>query len=289
MNKFILYTIFTIAIFFTFAINFIETFEDKKESILSKYQLETKSSSLYLQENLKKYLNNNDETILEKIKSIYNDNFKFINIEKATFTLYEKDLITLASNLNKNLQWEITSLSIDNSLGEIVLSTQSDDLQKELLTLEGSIPNEINKNLTASSDIYTFIPSKNFKNISSLDINLVVTNQLDETFFSTIKVDFNKNISSYKLQIEYKDTPQWFKDFVVLNIDEEISKVNNSLQNDAIFYLQTNSDKIYFELFEMAKLEVLYNLTLALLAIFILFTVGFILSAIFKKIKKEDI
>ena len=49
---------------------------------------------------------------------------------------------------------------IDDSLGQIILSTQSDDLQKELLTIEGSIPNEINKNITPSSDIYTFVPSK---------------------------------------------------------------------------------------------------------------------------------
>lgn len=289
MNKFILYTIFTVAILSTFYIDFINNFEDKKESIISKYQLQTKSSSLYLQENLKRYLNSNDEAILENIKSLFNDNFKSINIEKATFTLYEKDLINLASNLNKNLQWEITNLSIDNNLGDIVLSTQSDDLQKELLTIEGSIPNDINKNLIASSDIYTFIPSKNFKNLSSLEMNLTLTNQLDETFSSTIKVDFDKNISSYKTEDKFKSVPIWFKDFVSLNIDEEISKVNNSLQNDAIFYLQTNIDKIYFELFEMAKIEFLYNFILSCISIFILFTVGFILTYIISKIKKENI
>lgn len=289
MNKFILYTIFTVAILSTFYIDFINNFEDKKESIISKYQLQTKSSSLYLQENLKRYLNSNDEAILENIKSLFNDNFKSINIEKATFTLYEKDLINLASNLNKNLQWEITNLSIDNNLGDIVLSTQSDDLQKELLTIEGSIPNDINKNLIASSDIYTFIPSKNFKNLSSLEMNLTLTNQLDETFSSTITVDFNKNISSYKTEDKFKSVPIWFKDFVSLNIDEEISKVNNSLQNDAIFYLQTNIDKIYFELFEMAKIEFLYNFILSCISIFILFTVGFILTYVISKIKKENI
>lgn len=289
MNKFILYTIFTVAILSTFYIDFINNFEDKKESIISKYQLQTKSSSLYLQENLKRYLNSNDEAILENIKSLFNDNFKSINIEKATFTLYEKDLINLASNLNKNLQWEITNLSIDNNLGDIVLSTQSDDLQKELLTIEGSIPNDINKNLIASSDIYTFIPSKNFKNLSSLEMNLTLTNQLDETFSSTITVDFNKNISSYKTEDKFKSVPIWFKYFVSLNIDEEISKVNNSLQNDAIFYLQTNIDKIYFELFEMAKIEFLYNFILSCISIFILFTVGFILTYIISKIKKENI
>ena len=111
------------------------------------YKISTRDKnyiSFYSRE-FKKYLQTKDIEILNTINSVFNDNFSSISIQKALFSIKEKELIELTNNLDKTLSWEISNIKIDDSLGQIILSTQSDDLQKELLTIEGSIPNEINK------------------------------------------------------------------------------------------------------------------------------------------------
>ena len=250
MIRFVVYIFLISILLIGFGFSFLDKFEIQKEQILTKYQLETKTTSLFIQENLKKYLQTKDIEILNTINSVFNDNFSSISIQKALFSIKEKELIELTNNLDKTLSWEITNIKIDDSLGQIILSTQSDDLQKELLTIEGSIPNEINKNITPSSDIYTFVPSKNFRNLSSLVINFDATNQFDETKSSSTIISFEKDISSFTNNQNENIAPLWFKKLIPIYFNEEASKVNNSLQNDAIFYINTNIEKIYFELFK---------------------------------------
>ena len=255
MIRFVVYIFLISILLIGFGFSFLDKFEIQKEQILTKYQLETKTTSLFIQENLKKYLKNKDIEILNTINSVFNDNFSSISIQKALFSIKEKELIDLTNNLDKNLSWEISNIKIDDNLGQIILSTQSDDLQKELLTIEGSIPNEINKNITPSSDIYTFVPSKNFRKLSTLVINFDATNQFDETKSSSVAISFEKDISSFTNNQNEDIAPVWFKKLVPIYFNEEASKVNNSLQNDAIFYINTNIEKIYFELFKEAKTE----------------------------------
>lgn len=257
MLRFVVYSFLISVLFIGFGFSFLNNFEKQKEQILTKYQLETKTTSLFIKENLKKYLQNKDIEILNTINSVFNNNFSSISIQKALFSIKEKELIDLTNNLDKTLSWEISNIKIDDNLGQIILSTQSDDLQKELLTIEGSIPNEINKNITPSSDIYTFVPSKNFRNLSTLVINFDATNQFDETKTSSTLISFEKDISSFTNNQNENIAPLWFKQLVPIYFNEEESKVNNSLQNDAIFYLNTNIEKIYFELYKEAKTEFL--------------------------------
>ena len=255
MLRFVVYFFLISILLIGFGFSFLNNFEKQKEQIFTKYQLETKTTSLFIQENLKKYLQTKDIEILNTINSVFNDNFSSISIQKALFSIKEKELIELTNNLDKTLSWEITNIKIDDSLGQIILSTQSDDLQKELLTIEGSIPNEINKNITPSNDIYTFVPSKNFRKLSTLVINFDATNQFDETKSSSVAISFEKDISSFTNNQNEDIAPVWFKKLVPIYFNEEASKVNNSLQNDAIFYINTNIEKIYFELFKEAKTE----------------------------------
>ena len=255
MLRFVVYFFLISILLIGFGFSFLNNFEKQKEQIFTKYQLETKTTSLFIQENLKKYLQTKDIEILNTINSVFNDNFSSISIQKALFSIKEKELIDLTNNLDKNLSWEISNIKIDDNLGQIILSTQSDDLQKELLTIEGSIPNEINKNITPSNDIYTFVPSKNFRKLSTLVINFNATNQFDETKSSSVAISFEKDISSFTNNQNEDIAPVWFKKLVPIYFNEEASKVNNSLQNDAIFYINTNIEKIYFELFKEAKTE----------------------------------
>ena len=134
--------------------------------------------------------------------------------------------------------------------------TESQKMQEEIDRIEKRV-NEINKNITPSSDIYTFAPSKNFRNLSSLVINFDATNQFDETKSSSAIISFEKDISSFTNNQNENIAPLWFKKLIPIYFNEEASKVNNSLQNDAIFYINTNIEKIYFELYKEAKTEFL--------------------------------
>ncbi|MBL3520698.1 hypothetical protein H0A43_09455 [Arcobacter lanthieri] len=259
MKKFIFFTLSFILLLTGFSVKFINEFDIFKDELLTKYELETKTTSLYLQENIKKYLEDKDIQILNKINSIFNNNFSSIQIEKGNFTITEKELIDLTNNLDKNLAWELTNLQIDENLGKILQTTQSDDLQKELLTIEGSIPNELNKNLVPSSDIYTFIPNKNFRNTSSLDIRFDATNQFDETINSSATLSFDKNIINFSNQNE-QIAPKWFKDLIPIYIEEQSNNISNGFTSNATIYMNTNLEKLYFELYEKAKKEFFLNL-----------------------------
>lgn len=258
--RYIAFFFIVTALLVAFCVNFLFYFEEAKEQTLAKYLTQTKTTAIHIKEHLKKYLQDYNKEELEEIKSVFSSDFSSISIDNATFTITEKDLINLASNLDKKLAWEITNLTIDDNLGQIVISTQSDDLKKELLTINGSVPNELNKNLVPSSDIYTFIPSKNFRDISTLIIKFDATNQLDETKSSSVTINFDKSISSFKNNQNEYSAPQWFKNLIPISMEEETSKVNDSLQKDAVFYIYANIEKVYYEIYEKSSKKAFYDL-----------------------------
>ncbi len=264
-----------------FVSKYSNDFDTIKDEILTKYQLETKTTSLYIQDNLKKYLESRDIEILNKIQTAFNDNFSSIQVDKSSFDISENELVELSNDLDKKFIWELTNLKIDESLGKILQTTQSDDLQKELLTIEGSIPNELNKNLVPSSDIYTFIPNKNFRNISSLLINFDATNQFDEMISSSTTINFDKSIINLSNQ-NGQLAPKWFKDLIPIYINEVSNNINNSIQNNAIFYINTNLEKVYFELYEKTKEKFLIYLLSIVLTIFGILGLSFLYKVLVK-------
>ncbi|RBQ32216.1 hypothetical protein CRU92_00470 [Arcobacter sp. FW59] len=281
MKKFIFFILFIIVLLAGFVSKYSNDFDTIKDEILTKYQLETKTTSLYIQDNLKKYLESKDIEILNKIQTAFNDNFSSIQVDKSSFDISENELVELSNDLDKKFIWELTNLKIDESLGQILQTTQSDDLQKELLTIEGSIPNELNKNLVPSSDIYTFIPNKNFRNRSSLLINFDATNQFDEMISSSTTVNFDKSIINLSNQ-NGQLAPKWFKDLIPIYINEESNNINNSIQNNAIFYINTNLEKVYFELYEKTKERFLIYLLSIVLTIFGILGLGFLYKVLVK-------
>ena len=55
MLRFVVYFFLISILLIGFGFSFLNNFEKQKEQILTKYQLETKTTSLFIQENLKKY------------------------------------------------------------------------------------------------------------------------------------------------------------------------------------------------------------------------------------------
>lgn len=250
----LLYIILSIFSLTFFVWDFWINFEKMKEDTVSSSLLKTKTTSIYLQENLKKFLEDKtNPEILSIINQTFNSNFKSIKVDNSTFEIKEEDLVKASNDLDKNQLWEVTNATIDETLGRFVVITQSDDFEKELLTLNGSIPNEDNKSIIPSQDIYTFLPNKNFKNQNSLTIKFKATNQFEKVVDTQATIYFDKTLAQVSNNNVDYTTPLWFKELVPIYLEEQANDISNSWKSNATIYVNTNVEKIYSELYEKAK------------------------------------
>ena len=250
----LLYIILSIFSLTFFVWDFWINFEKMKEDTISSSLLKTKTTSIYLQENLKKFLEDKtNPEILSIVNQTFNSDFKSIKVDNSTFEIKEEDLVKASNDLDKNQLWEVTNATIDETLGRFVVITQSDDFEKELLTLNGSIPNEDNKSIVPSQDIYTFLPNKNFKNQNSLTIKFKATNQFEKVVDTQATIYFDKTLAQVSNNNVDYTTPLWFKELVPIYLEEQANDISNSWKSNATIYVNTNIEKIYFELYEKAK------------------------------------
>lgn len=257
----LLYIILSIFSLTFFVWDFWINFEKMKEDTVSSSLLKTKTTSIYLQENLKKFLEDKtNPEILSIINQTFNSDFKSIKVDNSTFEIKEEDLVKASNDLDKNQLWEVTNATIDETLGRFVVITQSDDFEKELLTLNGSIPNEDNKSIVPSQDIYTFLPNKNFKNQNSLTIKFKATNQFEKVVDTQATIYFDKTLAQVSNNNVDYTTPLWFKELVPIYLEEQANDISNSWKSNATIYVNTNVEKIYFELYEKAKEKFFDNL-----------------------------
>ena len=257
----LLYIILSIFSLTFFVWDFWINFEKMKEDTVSSSLLKTKTTSIYLQENLKKFLEDKtNPEILSIVNQTFNSDFKSIKVDNSTFEIKEEDLVKASNDLDKNQLWEVTNTTIDETLGRFVVITQSDDFEKELLTLNGSIPNEDNKSIVPSQDIYTFLPNKNFKNQNSLTIKFKATNQFEKVVDTQATIYFDKTLAQVSNNNVDYTTPLWFKELVPIYLEEQANDISNSWKSNATIYVNTNIEKIYFELYEKAKEKFFDNL-----------------------------
>ncbi|MCT7590513.1 LapD/MoxY N-terminal periplasmic domain-containing protein [Aliarcobacter butzleri] len=279
----LLYIILSIFSLTFFVWDFWINFEKMKEDTISSSLLKTKTTSIYLQENLKKFLEDKtNPEILSIVNQTFNSDFKSIKVDNSTFEIKEEDLVKASNDLDKSQLWEVTNTTIDETLGKFVVITQSDDFEKELLTLNGSIPNEDNKSIVPSQDIYTFLPNKNFKNQNSLTIKFKATNQFEKVVDTQATIYFDKTLAQVSNDNVNYTTPLWFKELVPIYLEEQANDISNSWKSNATIYVNTNIEKIYFELYEKAKEKFFDNLLWFFVTILGLFGFRFLYRVLVK-------
>lgn len=279
----LLYIILSIFSLTFFVWDFWVNFEKMKEDTISSSLLKTKTTSIYLQENLKKFLEDKtNPEILSIVNQTFNSDFKSIKVDNSTFEIKEEDLVKASNDLDKSQLWEVTNTTIDETLGKFVVITQSDDFEKELLTLNGSIPNEDNKSIVPSQDIYTFLPNKNFKNQNSLTIKFKATNQFEKVVDTQATIYFDKTLAQVSNDNVDYTTPLWFKELVPIYLEEQANDISNSWKSNATIYVNTNIEKIYFELYEKAKEKFFDNLLWFFVTILGLFGFRFLYRVLVK-------
>lgn len=279
----LLYIILSIFSIIFFVWDFWVNFEKMKEDTISSSLLKTKTTSIYLQENLKKFLEDKtNPEILSIINQTFNSDFKSIKVDNSTFEIKEEDLVKASNDLDKSQLWEVTNATIDETLGRFVVITQSDDFEKELLTLNGSIPNEDNKSIVPSEDTYTFLPNKNFKNQNSLTIKFKATNQFEKVVDTQATIYFDKTLAQVSNDNVDYTTPLWFKELVPIYLEEQTNDISNSWKSNATIYVNTNIEKVYFELYEKAKEKFFDNLLWFFVTILGLFGFRFLYRVLVK-------
>ncbi|WP_151947275.1 LapD/MoxY N-terminal periplasmic domain-containing protein [Aliarcobacter butzleri] len=279
----LLYIILSIFSLTFFVWDFWINFEKMKEDTISSSLLKTKTTSIYLQENLKKFLEDKtNPEILSIVNQTFNSDFKSIKVDNSAFEIKEEDLVKASNDLDKNQLWEVTNATIDETLGRFVVITQSDDFEKELLTLNGSIPNEDNQSIVPSQDIYTFLPNKNFKNQNSLTIKFKATNQFEKVVDTQATIYFDKTLAQVSNDNVNYTTPLWFKELVPIYLEEQANDISNSWKSNATIYVNTNIEKIYFELYEKAKEKFFDNLLWFFVTILGLFGFRFLYRVLVK-------
>ncbi|MCG3653162.1 LapD/MoxY N-terminal periplasmic domain-containing protein [Aliarcobacter butzleri] len=279
----LLYIILSIFSLTFFVWDFWINFEKMKEDTISSSLLKTKTTSIYLQENLKKFLEDKtNPEILSIVNQTFNSDFKSIKVDNSTFEIKEEDLVKASNDLDKSQLWEVTNTTIDETLGKFVVITQSDDFEKELLTLNGSVPNEDNKSIVPSQDIYTFLPNKNFKNQNSLTIKFKATNQFEKVVDTQATIYFDKTLAQVSNDNVNYTIPLWFKELVPIYLEEQANDISNSWKSNATIYVNTNIEKIYFELYEKAKEKFFDNLLWFFVTILGLFGFRFLYKVLVK-------
>ncbi|MCT7912036.1 hypothetical protein N5912_09375 [Arcobacter lacus] len=279
----LLYIILSIFSLTFFVWDFWVNFEKMKEDTISSSLLKTKTTSIYLQENLKKFLEDKtNPEILSIVNQTFNSDFKSIKVDNSTFEIKEEDLVKASNDLDKNQLWEVTDAAIDETLGRFVVITQSDDFEKELLTLNGSVPNEDNKSIVPSQDIYTFLPNKNFKNQNNLTIKFKATNQFEKVVDTQATIYFDKTLAQISNENLDYTTPLWFKELVPIYLEEQANDISNSWKSNATIYVNTNVEKVYFELYEKAKEKFFDNLLWFFVTILGLFGFRFLYRVLVK-------
>ena len=206
---------------------------------------------------IKKYLTENKNLLLI---DIYSPFLSFISesdeLEKIFLSIYtddkyklKSDYISFFNNLNnKNIKYPGISLTLNEENNYNFFSEINMDLKKIKKICLNSW--EKKRNI-----IFKFLPFNNFKN------NLVYLelNSYENSYFLVETDDFN-NINEFKLLEELHLNGFWFKNTLTLKLFKLKNLLISNCQN-IIFSEDTtlNIEKLYFELFNLAKQKNLYK------------------------------
>ncbi|PIF04929.1 MAG: GGDEF domain-containing protein [Arcobacter sp.] len=264
-----LYIIISFIFFMIFAGNFIITVKNTKEYLEIESITKAQDTATSLGMSLKPLMSDkNNPEIRSIINAIANRGFyKEIRLENVVTTFDESDLITY-STLQKDLNWEISHVTIDKKFGIIEENSADDELLNELALLE----DENIKGVEHKSSSYTFKPSPDFKDGTLLTIYFDATNK-GITTKSEAQFNVSKVIARVFRAEKFDYIPQWFIDLIPLKMDEMKSEISDGWNTTAVIYVSANAGDAYAKLYEQAKGAIIYAL--------IAFTFSIIMMVIF--------
>ncbi len=267
-----LYLIISIIFCLIFVGNFLISVKNTKEYLEVESISKAQDTATTLGFNLKNLISNKSNPEIETtINAVSNSGFyKEIRLEDALFTIKESDVKKASKDLKDGI-WEISNLKVDPNIGAIETLTQSDDFMQELITLNGSNPNEENKNITPSEDIYTFVPNKNISGKIELNISFTAKNQEDKEINTSATLELNKILVQVDRDVKFDSVPQWFINLIPINLPEQSSEISDGWKTSAILFVSANAGEAYNKLFAQVKSAIIYAIIMFILSMIIIF------------------
>ncbi|MCK5293680.1 MAG: GGDEF domain-containing protein, partial [Arcobacteraceae bacterium] len=259
-----LYIIISFIFLMIFTGNFIISVNNFKEYLQVESTTKSQDTATSLGMSLKSLIDDKtDAEITSIIRAIANRGFyKEIRLEDIDFVFTSSDL------LNKKLSgYKIKDISIDKDDGEIISSKADDELENELLELDGNL-DDIDENINKPIK-YSFFPSTLFPNKGKLKVNFIAYNDTQE-IKSFKEITINKVLVSVKRDEKFDTVPQWFINALPLTMTEAKSEISNGWTTKAIIYVSANAGEAYKKLYSQTKKIIYYSMISFVISIFIL-------------------
>ena len=268
-----LYIIISFIFFMIFTGNFIISVTNFKNYLIVESTTKSQDTATSLGMSLKLLIDNKtDSEITSTIRAIANRGFyKEIRLEDVEFSFSKEDLINRNSKLDSS--YDIKDVKVNITDGEIISSAVDNELENELLELEGET-SKINNNKI----VYSFIASKDFPNNKMLTINYTAFNDTTSLGLST-QMEINKVLVQVIREEKFEGIPQWFIDALPMKMVETKSEISNGWKTKAIIYVSANAGDAYAQLYEQAKGAIYYSIVLfAISIVLLIFFLRFILQ-----------
>lgn len=268
-----LYIIISFIFFMIFTGNFIISVTNFKNYLIVESTTKSQDTATSLGMSLKLLIDDKtDSEITSTIRAIANRGFyKEIRLEDVEFYFSKEDLINRNSKLDSS--YDIKDVKVNITDGEIISSAVDNELENELLELEGET-SKINNNKI----VYSFIASKDFPNNKMLTINYTAFNDTTSLDLST-QMEINKVLVQVVREEKFEGIPQWFIDALPMKMVETKSEISNGWKTKAIIYVSANAGDAYAQLYKQAKGAIYYSLVLfAISIVLLIFFLRFILQ-----------
>lgn len=268
-----LYLLVSFIFFMIFTGNFIISVKNTKDYLKTESITKAYDTATTLGFNLKTLISDkNNPEIESTLNAVSNSGFyKEIRLEDALFTIKESDLIKASKDIDGGV-WQVSEISIDPQIGTLETLTQSDDFMQELITINGSVANNENKNITPSEDIYTFVPnSKNTTKIS-LKVDFTAINQENIKLKTSATLNLNKVLVQLNRDIKFDSVPEWFINLIPINLEEQYTEISDGWRTSAILYVSANPGEAYNKLYNQVKSAIFYSTIAFVISILILYS-----------------
>jgi len=280
-----LYIIIAFIFLMIFTGNFIISVKNTKEYLEIESITKAQDTATSLGMGLKSLLKDKEDPEIESIiKAISNRGFyKEIRLVDAYFTVSETQLIRASVDLDDSL-WKVSNLRTDASFGKIEKITSDNEISNELSALENE---EIDLSQEeVEEDIYSYIPSQEYKNGGKIIFNFTATNEDGLKVDTSAKININKIIAKATRDVKFDYIPSWFINIIPINLEEKNSEISDGWKTTAIIYVSANPGDAYAKLYDQVKGAIIYTIIAFIISMIILFIfVQYILKPL-KRIEK---
>ena len=281
-----LYMIIAFIFFIIFSGNFLISVKNMKEYLELEATTKAQDTATSIGMSLRPLIKDKHDSEIESIiKAISNSGFyKEIRLEDADFTISSNDLIKASTDVDES-NWKITKISLNPKFGKVEKIESDEILNEKLLELEGD-KEDLGFVEENNSPKFRYLPSESYKKGGIITFDFTATNEDNKRIDTFANISLDKVLIKENREVKFDYVPEWFINFIPINLDEKFSEISNGWNTSAIIYVSPNPGEAYAKLFEQARNSIIYAVIAFIVSMLLLLIfVQFLLRPL-KKIEK---